>query len=238
MATYVILGGNGQIGKYYIENYINLDTNKIIVIDIKTISPIPHKNVCYFNFDVSNEEEYSNLITYLKNEVISIDYVLFSVGINFQESFFSSSIDNFKKTININFLSFYISLKKLYSFLSRNSSIVTIASQNGIVGHENRIDYSPSKAALIQIVKNLSIDFSKDKNKDIRINAVSPGYIHTKNNSEFFNSINGKKMIKRNPYNKIAKLDDVCGVIHFLFSSSSYAIRGENIVVDFGYTIV
>ncbi|MCE5034943.1 SDR family oxidoreductase [Staphylococcus cohnii] len=238
MANYIIFGGEGQIGKYYIENYINLDTNNVIIVDQKNNADYRHKNIKYFNIDVYDKNQYNDLITFLTNKKIYIDFFLFSVGINFQEDFFTSTIDNFTKTINTNFIGFYISLKMLYSFLSEHSSVVTIASQNGIVGHENRIDYSPSKAALIQIIKNLTVDFSKDKSKDIKLNAISPGYIYTDRNIKFFNSIHGKKMAKRNPYNKLPKLNDVCGVIQFLFSDASYAIRGENIVVDFGYTIV
>lgn len=238
MTNYIIFGGEGQIGNYFIKNYINLEESNVIIVDQKPNIEHQHQNIKYFDIDVSDKNQYTELITFLENQNIYIDCFLFSVGINFQEDFFTSTIDNFTKTININFISFYISLKMLYSFLSKNASIVTIASQNGIVGHENRIDYSPSKAALIQIIKNLTIDFSKDKSKDIKLNAISPGYVHTDKNTDFFNSVQGKKMIKRNPYNKLPILDDVCGVIEFLFSNASHAIRGENIVVDFGYTIV
>ncbi|EOD7884949.1 NAD(P)-dependent dehydrogenase (short-subunit alcohol dehydrogenase family) [Staphylococcus epidermidis] len=237
MSNYLILGGLGQIGSHFINNYIDLEKDCIFIIDNKNYNLIDSESIKHFQINASNPKEYYDVQEFFKEKNIKIDFFLFSIGINYHNNFFTSTHETFINTFDINLNSFYISLKYLYSSLSRHASIVAISSQNGIVGHENRIEYSPSKASLIQIVKNLTIDFSKDSSKDIRVNCISPGYIITENNKEFFEKIEGKKLIKRNPYKKIVTLKDVCDSINFLFSESSYAIRGQNIIVDFGYTI-
>ncbi|MFD3221759.1 SDR family oxidoreductase [Staphylococcus saprophyticus] len=236
MKTYLILGGNGIIANYYIEHYIDLNESKVIVVDLLD-SNIQFNNCYYFNFDASNPDGYSELLYFLKNEEITIDNVLFSIGINYQNSFFTSKIEEFNKTLTTNLSSFFISIKKIYSYLSSKASIVALSSQNGIVGHEDRIDYGPSKAALIQITKNLTVDFANAGLKGIRFNAVSPGYVETSINKELLQLPKFKKLLKRNPYASQTSLDEVCGTISFLFSASSSAIRGQNLVVDYGYTI-
>ena len=57
------------------------------------------------------------------------------------------------KTFDINIKSFVFLLKSIYSSLSHRVSIVSVASQNGIVAHEDRIAYGTSKAALIHLTK-------------------------------------------------------------------------------------
>jgi enoyl-[acyl-carrier-protein] reductase (NADH) len=51
-------------------------------------------------------------------------------------------------------------------------------------------------------------------------------------------SFEGNKLFKKIPYRKFVKISDVTNVILFLMSDKSDAIRGQNIVVDYGYTIV
>ncbi|WP_080116884.1 SDR family oxidoreductase [Bacillus cereus] len=48
----------------------------------------------------------------------------------------------------------------------------------------------------------------------------------------------GNKLLKKIPYREIVRSSDVTNVILFLMSDKSDAIRGQNIVVDYGYTIV
>lgn len=48
----------------------------------------------------------------------------------------------------------------------------------------------------------------------------------------------GNKLLKKIPYREIVRISDVTNVILFLMSDKSVAIRGQNIVVDYGYTIV
>ncbi|MDM5426708.1 SDR family oxidoreductase [Bacillus mycoides] len=48
----------------------------------------------------------------------------------------------------------------------------------------------------------------------------------------------GNKLLKKIPYREIVRISDVTNVILFLMSDKSDAIRGQNIVVDYGYTIV
>lgn len=154
------------------------------------------------------------------------------------DDFFTSTIDSFEQTINTNFISIFKCLKMILPFLSFNCSIVVIASQNGVVGHENRICYGPSKAVLIHLVKNISIDFSNCGYKDIKINSGSPGYIISDKNKNFFETNKGRKLINKSPYEKVVTIENIADCIEFLLSDKSIAIRGQNIIVDYRYTLI
>lgn len=192
----------------------------------------------YLKINFMNKESYSKIHSFLSNKNLSINKVVFSEGINPLNNFFSTSQNEWDTTININAKSVLFTLKSIYNFLSSHTSIVVIASTNGIVGHSNRIEYGPSKAALIQLVKNLTIDFSLNTDKDIRINAISPTYVKTKRNSEYLNSYKGKQLLDKIPYHKFINPEDISNAIEFLLSKKSNAIRGHNLILDNGYTIV
>lgn len=232
--TTLVVGSSGQLASEYIENY---NHENIIGVDIDNSSQIKNSNFSYFPVDVTKEEEIYKLVNFLKRNSIILNKVLFCVGVNKLHNFFSTTTEDFEETISVNFISVYKILKNIYNNLSEKTSIVLIASQNGVVGHIDRIDYGPSKAALIHLVKNLSLDFAEYSSKDIKVNAISPGYIINSNNHGFFKTSKGKKLISKIPYRKLVTNTDVIHTIDFLFSDNSNAIRGQNIVVDYGFTI-
>ncbi|HDT6947483.1 TPA: SDR family oxidoreductase [Staphylococcus aureus] len=240
MSNYLILGSQGQISKNFIDNFTNLSEDKLILVDRLAVNKKNEvqDNIFYFTFDISRKENYVGLLNFLQDRDIRIDKILFAVGKNPMNNFFSSTINEFEDTLSTNLTSLYISLKVLYDFLSNKVSIVAISSQNGVVGHENRIEYGPSKAALIQLVKNLSVDFALYSTKDIKINCISPGYVKTSRNTSFFQSVEGKKLLNKSPYKKLTSLEEISYMINFLLCDYSDSMRGQNIIMDYGYTII
>ncbi|ATU28672.1 SDR family oxidoreductase [Bacillus velezensis] len=234
MKNLLITGANGYIGKGLV-NMLN-ETYNIIGIDKNTIN-IPN----YVNaqcLDMTKENDVNYLYDYLLSAGFQLDGIVHAAGVNTMSNFYDIQEKQWDTTFDVNVKAFHFMLKILYPIFSEKMSIVTVASQNGVVAHEDRIAYGPSKAALIQLVKNLSIDFLKDKSKDIKINSVSPSYVINDSNEAFFDTVQGKKLIKKIPYNKLVGINDVCNAIEFLLSDKSEAIRGQNIIIDYGYTIV
>ncbi|REH97592.1 hypothetical protein DOS70_01575 [Staphylococcus felis] len=235
MKTYLIVGSESSIAKYYIENYISRTNDKIICIDIRENSN-HYSNVKSFKFDVKDNESYYNFINYLTNSNLKIDNVIFSIGSNPMKNFFESTIENFKQTIDINLISFFILIKKIFRFLNPQCSIIAIGSQNSIVGQNDRIDYSTSKAALAQLVKNIQLDFSKYSDKDIKVNCISPGFIATNKNVPI-QKYEIETLLSKNINNKYVELYEISQIINMLFDDNINSFKGANIVIDNGYTI-
>ncbi|MGY1461026.1 SDR family oxidoreductase [Bacillus toyonensis] len=63
-------------------------------------------------------------------------------------------------------------------------------------------------------------------------------YIISDNNESYLKSFEGNKLLKKIPYRRFVGISDATNVILFLMSDKSDAIRGQTIVVDYGYTIV
>lgn len=102
------------------------------------------------------------------------DGFVYSAGVRGICSFDELSYKEWRKVLNINLDSFFMSAKALKDRIKNNGSIISLASVSGVLGEPNRNAYVSSKHAMIGLVKCLAIEFSE---KNIRVNAVSPGVI-------------------------------------------------------------
>lgn len=236
MKNIVIIGAEGTIGQVVMstfKDYFQIRIDKSYQDEF-----YEDPQFIQMSCDITSEAELKKIYEVIDEKKLRIDGVIYLAGINNMQSFFTSTSTSWDETFEVNLFGIVKFLKRIYSLLSEKVSIVCIASQNGIVGHENRIDYGPSKAAIIQLVKNLTIDFSKYSNKDIKVNCVSPTYVLTGENKVYFESFPGVELVNRIPLKKLVTPLEVTNVIEFLMSEKSDAIRGQNIVVDYGYTVI
>lgn len=230
-----VIGSESFVATHFIETY-NSKFNYIVGIDTKPTSS--HDLKAYLQVDFSDDCYIQKLRNFLKKLNVDFSAILFTPGINHMNDIFSVLPEEWEETYSINLKSAVFVLKELLNYMTSTTSIVLIASQNGIIAHEKRIDYGTSKSALIHLAKNLSVDFSTIENKDIRINCVSPSYIENKSNQSLLQSNIGKKLLQKIPYKKFITLQDTSNAIEFLLSSRSKSIRGQNLVLDYGYTII
>ena len=116
----------------------------------------------------------------------------------------------------------------------QEGSIVNIASVLGsrVAGHV--AGYAASKGAVLQLTRALALEWARH---GIRVNALSPGYIQTELNQEFFASDQGKALIKRVPQRRLGQPADLDGALLLLLSDASRFITGADIPVDGGHLV-
>ena len=91
------------------------------------------------------------------------------------------------------------------------------------------IEYSAIKSGIISVTQYLAKYF---KNKNLRINCISPGGIEDSQPILF------KKRYKDSCLNKgLLKPKDITGTILFLIDESSQYINGQNIIIDDGWSL-
>lgn len=115
-----------------------------------------------------------------------------------------------------------------------SGSIVNIASILGLRQGGQVTPYAISKAAVIQMTKQLALELARH---DIRVNALAPGYVSTELNQEFFDSDAGKALIKRIPQRRLGNLADLDGPLLLLASDASRYMTGAVVAVDGGHLL-
>ncbi|AUH35354.1 SDR family NAD(P)-dependent oxidoreductase [Paracoccus tegillarcae] len=116
----------------------------------------------------------------------------------------------------------------------RPGSIVNIASILGsrVSGHVAA--YAASKGAVLQLTRALALEWARH---GIRVNALSPGYIETELNRDFFATDPGQALIRRVPQRRLGQPQDLDGALLLLLSDQGRFITGADIAVDGGHLV-
>ena len=114
-------------------------------------------------------------------------------------------------------------------------SIVNMASVHGAVAAPMSSAYTAAKHGVVGLTKNIAAEYGQ---KNIRCNAVGPGYIATpllENNldEETLNAVKAKAAM-----NRLGKVEEIAELVVFLSSDKSGFTTGSYIIADGGYTSV
>lgn len=113
-------------------------------------------------------------------------------------------------------------------------SIINIASQAGIVALERHLAYGTAKAGIIQMTKQLALEWGQ---YGVRINAISPTIILTAMGEMNWNNEKGEAFKKTIPSRRFGYPEEVAATAVFLASDAASLYNGANLVLDGGFTI-
>lgn len=132
--------------------------------------------------------------------------------------------------------------RQMFKHRSRGS-IVLIGSMSGLIANKGLISpvYNASKAAVIQLTRNLAMEWGRiNENGEggIRVNCLSPGHIITPMVQKNFEEVPGLKETweKENMLGRLAKPEEFKSAGLFLLSRASSFMTGSNMVIDAGHT--
>ena len=116
----------------------------------------------------------------------------------------------------------------------RDGAILVISSIGGLRGDAWIGAYNMSKAADMQLVRNLAVELGP---ANIRVNGIAPGLIKTDFARALWENQQLREGIQaRTPLGRIGEPDDIGGLAAFLASSAASFITGQILVVDGGVT--
>ena len=117
----------------------------------------------------------------------------------------------------------------------RDGVIIIVSSIGGIKGTATLGAYAVSKAADMQLARNLAVEWGKH---NIRVNCIAPGLVKTDfaralwENAEIL-----KPRLAATPMRRIGEPDEIGGIVAFLASKAASYMTGSVIVADGGVTI-
>jgi NAD(P)-dependent dehydrogenase (short-subunit alcohol dehydrogenase family) len=112
-------------------------------------------------------------------------------------------------------------------------SIVNICSIHGRLTYPGFFPYGAAKSAVLGLTRNLALDEGKFQ---IRVNAVSPGYILTDLTKGWLSAEAGRteRATSIQPMGRMGEPDEVAKVVTFLLSDKSTYVSGSDWAVDGG----
>ena len=189
--------------------------------------------------NISDKEQLQMLVDRTREKWGRIDSLVCNAAVN---PFFGSSLDigddAFDKIMNCNIRSnHWLCNMVLPEMIERkDGSIIVVSSIGGLRGSEVIGSYCVSKAADMQLVRNLSGEFARH---NIRINCVAPGLIRTDFARALWENPDILKASTANcPMRRIGEPEEIAGAVVFLASRAGSFTNGHTLVVDGGSTIV
>lgn len=238
----LITGGTKGIGKSIAKEFIELGADVAIVArnesDFSVLqNELKTDNLVFIKADLSNLNDLQHVIHEINQKWGSLDIVINNVGTNIRKKTIEYSVDEFDKIMNTNLRSAFELSRLAYPLLKKSNqgNIVNISSVAGQMHVRTGSIYGMTKAALIQLTKNLAGEWAED---GIRVNAVAPWYIKTPlaetvlKNQEYYNEV-----VSRTPMKKVGNPEDVAAAVAFLCMPAAAYITGQCISVDGGFTI-
>lgn len=182
--------------------------------------------------DVSNQEEAEDLVNQTINTFGKIDVLVNNAGITKDNLLMRMSEEDFEKVININLKGTFLVTKYAIKYMmkKRCGSIVNLASVVGVAGNAGQCNYAASKAGIIGFTKSIAKELAS---RNIRANAVAPGFIKTDMTEVLSDSVK-ENINSKIPLKRMGTAEEVANLVYFLSSEQSSYITGQVINVDGG----
>ena len=235
----LITGTNAGIGKSILK-LLEKEKCTVIATSRKKIKK-NKKNIFYYNLDVTNENQWKELINFIKIKFGRLDCLINNAGIRVSGKIENTSLELWNNIINTNLTSMFLGCKYALPLLKKGkkASIVNLTSISGIRGIKNMVAYSASKGAIVTLTASLALDLAK---YGIRVNAIAPGAVDTKMVWSLKKEINSEKIFNQriketHPIGRIATPDEIANAVIFLAGDKSSFITGITLPVDGGRSI-
>lgn len=235
----VVTGGSRGIGKaislklaesgYTI--VVNYSSNQEKALEVVEEIQKQNRSAVSFKAPVEDIEACKEMADFVLDKFGKIDVLVNNAGITRDKLFVRMKEDDFDDVMNTNLKGVYNCTKVFSRSMLKQKSgcIVNMASVSGISGNPGQVNYSASKAGVIGFTKSLAKELGE---RDIRVNAVAPGFIETEMTGDFTESLR-EEIINEITMGRFGSPREVAEVVEFLVTSGTY-ITGQVISVDGG----
>jgi len=198
--------------------------------------------------DVSREKEVKSMVDIAIREMGGIDILVNNAGIYPKIPLGQMTGDDFERVMSVNLTGAFLCSRETSRKMieqRKGGCIINIASIESFHPSSKGLTaYDSSKGGVLMLTRSLALELGQ---YDIRVNAVAPGGIMTKNllsrsgeaskEEEREQLKELKRFMARMVLGRMGKADDVARVTLFLASELSSYMTGSIITVDGGYLI-
>ena len=237
-----ITGGSSGIGRQSAMTFAEHGSN-IAIVDIndegqKVANIIRDKyKRCakYFPCDISDYKSVKGASSSILDNFQRVDNLICAAGYGSKVEIEKLSIEEWKKSIDINVSGIFYIVKCLLEQMlkQRSANIILIGSATVVTGSGGGLHYATSKVAQYGLLKGLSYELLS---RGIRTNMITPHLIDTPMLRKRYPDVPevNTMLAKRTPIGRIGLPSDIANIALFLASEESGYICGAEIVADGG----
>lgn len=256
-----ITGGARGLGNAVAVSFAKEGARAVVLVDIQDAATFEagkkevesYGTECLaIHADVTKEDEMEKAVAEAVAKFGRIDYAANFAGVTGRAGLVSDmSLDEYQKTMAVNSSGVIISTKwELRQMMKQSSidveegrvpqsgSIVNCASVNSVQANVGSAAYTASKHAVVGITKVASLE---GRNHNIRVNAISPGFLYTKMIDEALKRHGDLGEAHWKTYEarqgRQAAFSEIGDAAVLLSTPRMSLVNGHNLVIDNGFTI-
>ncbi len=195
--------------------------------------------------DVGQEDQIITMFETMKQTFGRIDILVNNAGLQRDHPVAEMSVDEWNKVISVNLTGQFIAAREAIKAFREQGidpnlscaagKIICISSVHQIIPWAGHVNYASSKGGIHMMMQSLAQEVAQEK---IRINAIGPGAIRTKINTEAWDTKEAyDKLMKLVPYDRIGEPEDIARTCCWLLSDYADYITGVTLFVDGGMTL-
>lgn len=194
----------------------------------------PHTSIELISADVANAADREGVAKTLQSP---LHILINNAGFNIRKRVEDLSLEEYLRVQDVNLVSCFELCRLLHPHLrdSAPAAVVNVASVAGLTHLRTGAPYGMSKAAMIQLTRNLAVEWGGE---GIRVNAVAPWYIDTPLAQQVLKDDNYRQaVLARTPMQRVGSAEECAAAIAFLCMPASGYITGHCLTVDGGFSV-
>jgi len=256
--TAVITGGAGVLGSA-IAKGLGKAGAKIALCDIVNADKVTQElksegiKAKGYYLDVMDIKKIKICRDEIMKDFGKVDILLNAAGGNTKEAttseeleFFDLPLSALEKVVGLNLFGGAILPSQVFGKImvenKEGGSIINISSMSAFCPLTKVPGYSAAKAAVSNFTQWLAVHFAQEYNKNLRVNALAPGFFLTSQNRFLLTdkegnlTPRGKTIIAHTPMDKFGDPEDLIGACLWLASDASKFVTGIIVPVDGGFS--
>jgi Tropinone reductase 1 len=195
---------------------------------------VPGSRVEVISADLATEQGRLKVVSKVGDR---LQILINNTGTNVRKRMADISLEEYRMVQEVNLTSCFEMCRLLLPALAASvpSCVVNNASVAGLTHLRTGAPYGMSKAAMIQLTRNLSAEWAA---QGIRVNAVAPWYIRTPLAEQVLCDEDYRKdVLDRTPMGRVGEVEECARAIAFLCMPAASYITGHCLTVDGGFSV-
>lgn len=234
----IITGGASGIGAATARLFVS-EGAKVVLVDLNEEKgkafeqelKAAQAEALFVKANIISEEEVAGVFQQTKDAFGRVDIVFNNAGIGRVQPTHELEYAEWRNTVSVDLDGvFLVAREAIRAMLaSGGGTIVNTASMYGWVGSPGSAAYNAAKGGVVNLTRSLALEYAE---KNIRVNALCPGFIDT----PIIPEESKQALSAMTPMKRLGQAEEMAKAVLFMASDDSSFMTGGSLIVDGGYT--